>query len=66
MDQDLFCCLESKSVYGRGDVNSEFGLETKTEPSFVHINIYQHLEIHIEGYTYITSTIFKGWKYNLG
>lgn len=37
-------------------MNTEFGLETETEPSVAHINIYQYLEIHIEGYTYSTST----------
>lgn len=56
MDLDLFCCLESKSVCGRGGMNSQFGLETKTEPSVAHINIYQYLEIHIEGPTYSTFT----------
>lgn len=64
MDWDLFCCLESKSVYG--GMNSEFGLETKTKPSVAHINIYQYLEIYIEGCTHSTFTTFKGWKYNLG
>lgn len=50
MDQDLFFYLETKSMCGRGGMNNEFGLETETKPSVAYINIYQHLEIHIDNF----------------
>lgn len=63
MDQDLFCYLESKSEYGRGGMNSEFGLETKTESSVADIIPINTWKFTLKVILTVPPPIFKGWKY---